>query len=301
MLTTLRGHTGPILSVAFHRDVLLASGSQDKTVKIWNAITGDLLRTLSGHTDRVNCVVFANGNLLASGSSDTTIKLWDINTGELIRTMTGHYGRVEYLVFNGDNILASACLSDDTAIRMWNANTGDLLSFWTSSSLNGDVTSLAFVSEKLLAVSGTMSTIDLWNIDQTPFLSKTLRGHTKRVWGLETNNQGLLASASSDSILIWDTATEDVIFVNNAIGDAFLFGSFALNKDNKFASHYVQYSSSGSQLNFVEFWDRKSDFGFDLMATLCTLQEDILSLAFSRRNLFASGSSDMTINIYIYN
>lgn len=301
MLTTLRGHTRPILSIAFNSDVFLASGSEDRTVKIWNAITGDLLRILSGHTGQVNCVVFANGNLLASGSSDTTIKLWDINTGEIIRTMTGHYGRVEYLAFNGGNILASACIAEDRTIRLWNANIGDFLKTWPSNTLDGGVTSLAFVSEEVLAVGGSVGTVDLWNIDKSPILTKTLRGHKKIISGLESNQQGLLASRSYDSTIVWDVNTGSLIFVNNVVEKDYRFGTFAFNKDNKLALHCVTYSSSGSRHNFVQFWELISDYGFILMDTLYTHQEDISSIAFSSRNLFASGSSDMTINIYIYN
>jgi WD40 repeat protein len=67
--------------VAFSPDGrLLASGSDDKTIKLWEVASGSLVRTLSGHTNDVRSVAFSpDGRLLASGSDDKTIKLWDIS------------------------------------------------------------------------------------------------------------------------------------------------------------------------------------------------------------------------------
>ena len=74
---------------------MLASGSADKTVKLWEAQSGKLLRTLEGHSDAVWSVAFdPKGGILASGSADETVKLWEARSGKLLRTLEGHQDQV---------------------------------------------------------------------------------------------------------------------------------------------------------------------------------------------------------------
>jgi len=81
LVRTLEGHTDWVNSVSFSPDGrLLASGSWDKTIKLWEVATGQEVRTIKGHTSGVLSVAFSpDGRLLASGSDDNTIKLWDIS------------------------------------------------------------------------------------------------------------------------------------------------------------------------------------------------------------------------------
>ena len=77
----------------------LASGSDDRTVRLWDVETGEPLATLVGHTDNVSSVAFSpDGSTLASGSeaanswqrTGDTVRLWDVETGEPLRTLEGH-------------------------------------------------------------------------------------------------------------------------------------------------------------------------------------------------------------------
>ena len=86
------GHSDAVLSVAFSPDgKTLASGSWDKTIKLWDVKTGKELATLNGHTETVMFVAFSpDGKTLASASWDKTIKLWDVATSKERATLKGH-------------------------------------------------------------------------------------------------------------------------------------------------------------------------------------------------------------------
>ena len=81
---TLRGHTGAVTSVAFSADgKRIASGSYDRTVRVWDARTGQEALTLKGHADPVTSVAFsADGKRIVSGSTDQTVRVWDAHTAE---------------------------------------------------------------------------------------------------------------------------------------------------------------------------------------------------------------------------
>ncbi len=79
-LSVQTGHAGQVLSIAFTSDSkLMASGSVDKTIVLWDPATGNELLALKGHTGTVGSVAFSpDDKQLASGSADNTIKIWDV-------------------------------------------------------------------------------------------------------------------------------------------------------------------------------------------------------------------------------
>ncbi len=81
-----------VWSVAFSPDSkTVASGSRDKTIKFWDATTGQLRATLVGHPKDVSSVAFSpDSQTLASASEDKTIKLWNVTTGRIKATFKGH-------------------------------------------------------------------------------------------------------------------------------------------------------------------------------------------------------------------
>src|SRR4051794_29171285 len=83
---------GVVCCVTFSPDgKTLASGGDDKTIRLWDVATRKQRASLKGHTDLVWSVAYSpDGEALASVSKDTTIKLWDVQTGKERVTLTGH-------------------------------------------------------------------------------------------------------------------------------------------------------------------------------------------------------------------
>jgi WD40 repeat protein len=296
-VTTLTGHTGAAISVAFSPDGrLLASGSGDKTIKLWDVATGSLVRTLSGHTWSVYSVAFSpDGRLLASGSLDATIKLWEVASGRLVRTLSGHTWGVTSVAFSPDGrLLASGSL--DATIKLWEVASGRLVR--TPSGHPYAVWSVAFSPDGRLLASGSAdATIKLWDV-ATGSLVRTLSRHTGGVLSVAFSPDGrLLASGScgkfeNDScvqgeIKLWDVATGSL--VRTLSGHTYAVESVAFSPDGRLLA-------SGSGDRTIKLWDVAS--GREVR-TLTGHTADVESVAFSPDGrLLASGSGDNTIRLW---
>ncbi|MGA9773037.1 MAG: caspase family protein [Blastocatellia bacterium] len=210
-LVVQTGHTYFVSSVAFSPDnKILASGSEDTTIKFWDVQTGQELRTLIGHKGSVSSVVFLpDGKTLASGGDDNTIKLWDVATGQELKTLSGHTDYISSVVCSADGrTLASG--SGDKTIKLWDVTTGKELK--TLKGHSNSVYTVAFSPDgKMLASGGWDSTVKLWDIKSGQEI-KTLYGHTRYMESVAFSPDGktlISSSSSSDdkTVKLWDVAT----------------------------------------------------------------------------------------------
>jgi tRNA A-37 threonylcarbamoyl transferase component Bud32/putative hemolysin len=210
----LQGHTSGVSRVCFSPDGRrLATASDDHTVKVWDAQTGQELLTLQGHTGGVTSVCWSpDGRRLASTSgiwdqqkekvTSGEVRVWDAQTGQEALSLKGHTDWVQSVCFSPDGRrLASA--SDDRTVKVWDAQTGQ-----QTLSLQGHsqgVSSVCFSPDgRRLASASYDRTVKVWDA-QTGRETLTLRGHTNDVTSVCWSPDGRrLASASG----VWDQQEE---------------------------------------------------------------------------------------------
>jgi WD40 repeat protein len=166
---TLRGNGLPLNSVSWSPDgLMMASGSCDHTVALWETSTGERVHKMEGHTDWVRCVSFSpHGDQIASSSVDKTVIIWDFESLDNIAVLKGHGG--------------SSCSGDVYAVK-W-SKAGDKLA--------------SCASDKVVIIWDVAS----WDQIQA------LKGHSDSVRDLVWSDDSLISCSFDQSIILWDTVT----------------------------------------------------------------------------------------------
>jgi WD40 repeat protein len=281
LLQTFEGHSKWVNSVAYSPDgqtlasgsndnnssIVLASGSFDDTIKLWNVKTGKLLQTLEGNSHSVNSVAYSpdgqtlasGGSIsyqelirlkyspdLASGSYDQSIKLWDVKTGKLLQTLKGDSGSVKSVAYSPDGQTLASGSYDQT--KLWDVKTGKLLQ--TLKGHSGSVKSVAYSPDGQTVASGSDdNTIKLWNV-KTGKLLQTLEGHSSWVNSVAYSPDGqTVASGSRDStIKLWNVKTGKLL--QTLEGHSISVNSVAYSPDG-------QTLASGSGDDTIKIWRLK--------------------------------------------
>ena len=238
-IAVLSGHTDSVQSVTFSSDGRsLASGSGDKTVKLWDVQTGGVIKTFHGHSDWVFSVsISGDYTRIASGSWDCTICLWDIQTGECLHTIKQQKW-VEYVSFSPTDPQHIISISDGK-VWEWDINSQQI------SSLH-DATSLAFSPDhtQLALCYGEVITVQNFNsgaiITQFSIADGT-------IWHCCFSPDGkLIAAAAGGTVYIWDITSPDCCLIETFVGHTEFIRRLA------FSSSSSLISASGD--SSVKFW-----------------------------------------------
>ncbi|MEH1840467.1 MAG: hypothetical protein V7L20_17300 [Nostoc sp.] len=294
----LEGHADIVWGVAFSPDgQLLASGSRDRTVKIWRP-DGTLLQTLKGHTDAVTCVTFSHdGQFLASASLDKTVQIWRKNrvTGKFDRkpykTLKGHGDSVDSVSFSPDGeLLATA--SQDTTVKIWRKD-GSLVKIlkghqgwvnWVNFSPDG----------QFIASASDDKTVKIWRRDGS--LVTTLQGHQQNVMMAVFSPDGkMLASTGRDkTVKLWRREI-------NSTKDGFDFRFYKTLRQHTRRVWSLSFSPDSQKLasagedNTINLWSNNGT----LLKTFKGHSDAVVSIAFSPNNKFlVSGSYDKSIKLW---
>ncbi|MER7500219.1 TIR domain-containing protein [Nonomuraea pusilla] len=202
---TLQGHRGRVYAVHFAGH-LLATGAGDGEVRLWDSLTGALLRTLTGHPDGVWPVRLSrDGELVAAGGGDGVVRVWETATGRLVHELAGHQAPV-YTASFGRSVLVTGDAGG--TVRVWDLRTGA-----TARTLDGHRGSvyrtLHSPDGSLLATGDEAGTVRLWDTGTwTPL--HTLSGHAGSVYCVAFSPDGtLLASGdTAGAVRLWDVSGE---------------------------------------------------------------------------------------------
>jgi WD40 repeat protein len=193
---------------------VLATGGPDGIARIWDPLTGELVRTLTGHRTPIWSVDFGYGPdgqlLLATGSHDGTARIWDPFTGETLHVLTGHTGAVAAVAWgygSGRPFLVTA--SQDGTVRIWDPLTGELERALTGRDSGMWDASVAYRADgrALLATVSSDGTVSIWDPD-TGRAEDTFTAHDHVMrsvaWGRRPGGEPLLATAAIDPVArVW--------------------------------------------------------------------------------------------------
>ena len=309
----------------------IATGSGEKTIKVWDIDTGSYLQSLSGHLSEINAITFASNNqILATASVDRTVKSRDVTTGKCLKTLQGRADFVHSVICSSDN--RTIISASQHTIKFWNIDSCECISTLVETK---DWLSSVIISpdEKTIAcanIGNDNNVIRIWQIDNfnqsNQIANQILQGHDDSIWSIAFNADGtkIVTGSSDRTVKVWDSDTGQCLKT--------LFGhnrpvlSVAFSADgNTIAScgghsiiklwnvetgecfqtiqerayYTIKFNSNGFNFSYghtsgiVKLWDMNNG---QCIRTLGSFGKPIVSMAFSHDGKIAYGSYDGTSN-----
>lgn len=291
-LSLQTGHSSWVTTIAYSPDGrLLASGSQDSRVRIWDLESGLTRFVLPGHPNGVVALAFSPDNrILATGGNDGVVHLWDVGTGKVRRTLTGLGGVARGIFVTRDGTLVTA--TSNGQIRLYNPDTGDL-----KQSMPGPlipINSAALSSDSaVLALGGVDGNLYLWQLgtERPPQVLAAPGGQIASL-AFSPDNR-ILAAAGGGGLLsagkleLWSTA--DGKRLRTLDGHTQLVAGVAFSRDGR---RLLSVSFDGS----ARVWDPRTG---ELQRVLLGHINYVLAGAFSPDDrTIATGGWDNTVRFW---
>ena len=245
---------------------LLAAGSRDKSIRLWDIKDFEYLGRLQGHDASVLCLQLdTDRGMLVSGSSDSTIKVWDLETRKVVQTLKGHSESVLGLQFEGNYIVS--CSKDCTA-RIWvlqtpsqsnqpsmnlsspgNGNTGlpeqEFVLKHTLTGHRAAVNSVHFKRDIIATASGDR-TVRLWRLS-TGIAVRSIQAHSRGIACVQITGRKVVTGSSDHVIKIFNLDTGEEL--NTLRGHTGLVRTIQADSSNIISGSYDQ---------TIRIWDMKT-------------------------------------------
>jgi len=289
----LIGHTGKIWDIEYASDGrLIASGSVDNTLRLWQTRLPGLLRTMEGHPFPILTVSFApNGLSIATGSDDGLIRIWQVSNGNLQGTLAGHAGWINDIAFSPDGLyLASA--SDDFTVRIWHMASGEAVKLIDEGMAR--VLAIAFSPDgKLLAWGESDGKVRVWDFEKQIWVHQfqdTRSAINSIAFSLDGSS---LVTGSDDGLVrLWDYRNGEKVRTYAGHSAAVLSVAF---------SPQGEYLASAGADNAIHLrkMNEQGEFSSHPTEILSGHSGPVNSIHFSPDgSLLASASSDTTLRLW---
>ncbi|MGK7918660.1 MAG: protein kinase [Trichodesmium sp.] len=274
----IRDNTAPVNTLAIDpQGLILVSGSDDKTIRLWNIKTGQLLHKFLGHTAEVyGIAISSDSRRIISGGDDRTILVWNLHKKTIADRFYSHSG---FPYSHRDGAIFSVAISPDGEtiasggadhkIKIWNQRNGELLYRLqehrdrvfcvTYSNINKTlIAGENYPQNQIFASSSADGSIKIWQVGCCESL-KTLKGHSGAVYSVafSANGQILVSGGADKTIKLWDVFTGELL--NSFKGHTRDVLSVAISPDN-------QILASGSMDGTVKLWNLLTG---ELLDSLC--------------------------------